>query len=124
MEVPAAVEVLPHDLAAIIDPEGVCAVGSPRDVDGGEAAAGVEEAKALLRSAALEISHDLATIVDSTGEGVIGNPGDIDGGEAAARIHKAMVVSGAVEVCPHNLAAIVDPVWPENPTLASRAYKG
>jgi len=76
--------VIPYDLAAIVDPEGL-GEGGAGDIDGGEAAATIEEAM----SPEGIVPYDLAAIVDPGGLG-IGGAGNIDVGEAAAAKEEAM----------------------------------
>jgi len=100
---PGAVQVLPYNLAAIVDPEGRGRAGAG-DIDGGDATGGVEE-EAMVPRATRVPPNDLAAIVDPQGRGAR----HIDGGKAAARIQEAMGAERIAEN-PYNLAAIVDPV--------------
>jgi hypothetical protein len=92
------------DLTAIVDPGGI-GVRSPRDIDGGEAAARIDE------SMVIEISHDLAAVVDPLGDGgaLARDAEDIDGCEAATCIYEATCpekrgIRGEIS---HNLTPIV-----------------
>jgi len=70
---PGAVQVLPYNLAAIVDPEGRGRAGAG-DIDGGDATDGVEE-EAMEPGAIRVPPYDLAAIVDPEGPGWTWSPG-------------------------------------------------
>ncbi len=96
----------PYDLARVVDPEGL-GKSEAGDIDGGEAAVGIEE---TMGAAADVPPYDLAAIVDPVCGGV--KPaGDINRSEARAAFEKAVarLPYGILEKT-HDLASIVDPV--------------
>src|SRR5262249_20087536 len=97
------------DLAASVDPVGGGTTEDAGHIDGGEAAAAIEEAMGAAEHIGIgESPYDLAASVDPEGAGgTRGGAGDIDGGEAAAAIDKALVAE-RIEESPYDLAAIVD----------------
>src|SRR5215472_13490106 len=99
-----------HDLAAVIDPVGNGLTG-PRDVDGGEAAAHIQEEAMCPCPSRIEIesSLDLAAVVDPAGAGAARSPRDVDGGEAAAHIQEEAMCPSRVDEKSHDLAAVIDP---------------
>jgi hypothetical protein len=70
-----------HNLAGIVDPLGT-GIGGTGHIDGGEAAARIQEAMYGHRRVP---SHNLAAAVDPMGDRT-GRAGDIDDGEAAAAV--------------------------------------
>jgi hypothetical protein len=64
---PTSVAKPSHDLAAVVDPVGSGETKSPRNIDGGEAATRIQEARSYVARPSTtqgEPSHDLATVVD------------------------------------------------------------
>jgi len=106
---PAAPAKEPHDLTAIVDPEGVGARG-PHHRDGDRAELTSLIDKAMLPAAVDIGPYDLTGIVDPH-RGRVRGAGDLDRGELASVKKNPVAAAASLEqVAPDDLTAIVDSV--------------
>ena len=103
----SGIEVLPHDLAVIVDAEGGGELGSAREIDGGENALLVQQKAMGCSSVIVDSTHNLATVVDAGWVGYCGTRG-VDRGKDTFVEHKPMEHSFGIEVAADDLVPIVD----------------
>ncbi len=101
----AGTEEAPHDLAGVVDPEGLSGA-SAGDIELREG--GAVEDKAVEAAGIAEIPHDLAGVVDPEGLSVA-SAGDIELREGGAVEEKAVEEAAGIEELPHDLGGVVDP---------------
>ena len=108
MRVGAAIDVIPDDLARVVDALGHGAFGAERIIDGGVGAATIEEGVRHLTAVEV-IPDDLARVVDAFCNRAADTQRVFKGGVVAPAVEEAIVPAVAL-ITPHDLASVVDAV--------------